>query len=105
MLYAAGIQEALAGERKRTAEEFAAMEEQLNAARREQAKASVALQQSRREAVRERERLLQGMELEREILEGEVEGCKAKLASVMAERNLLVVRMEWVGGGVRQVGA
>lgn len=69
------------------------MEEQLNAARREQAKASIALQQSRREAVRERERLLQGMELEREALEGEVEACKAKLASVMVERNLLVVRL------------
>ena len=92
--HAAGIQEALAEERNRTVEEFAAMEEQLNAARREQAKATVALQQSRREAVRERERLVQGMELEREALEGEVEGCKAKLASVMAERNLLVVRIE-----------
>ena len=80
------------------------MEEQLNAAWWEQAKASVVLQQSHREEVREREYLLQGMELEREILEGEVEGCKAKLASVMAERNLLVVRMEWAGGGMGQVG-
>ena len=104
MLNAAGVQESLVGECKRTTKEFAAMEEQLNAARREQAKASVALQQSRREAVRERKHLLQGKKLEREILEGEVEGCKAKLASVMAERNLLVVRMEWAGGGMGQVG-
>ena len=86
-----GIERAVLEEREKSQEEFAKMERHLNEARREHSKIAVALQQTKRDAVRERERLVQALELEREHLEAELDACKGKLLSITAERNLLAV--------------
>ena len=87
----ADVQKALLEERGKVKEEFAEMERRMNEVRREHAKMAVMLQQTKRDAIRERERLVRSHELEREQLEEEVDTYKAKLSSITAERNLLAV--------------
>jgi coiled-coil alpha-helical rod protein 1 len=89
-----GIERAVLEEREKSQEEFAKMERHLNEARREHSKIAVALQQTKRDAVRERERLVQALELEREHLEAELDACKGKLLSITAERNLLATAVQ-----------
>ena len=88
-----GVHRAVMEERRRLEEEFAQMESHLNDARREQTKMAVALKQCQRTAAVEREQLLASVELEREHLHQELEQNKAKLGSVLAERNLMIVRI------------
>ena len=86
-----GIEAAVLEQQQKSSHDLLRMEELVNVARREHAKAVVQLQQLQRQRGREKERVVQAMELKRAQVEGELDVCRKKLQSVTAERNLLMV--------------
>ena len=86
-----GVEAAVLEQQQKNSHDLLGMEELVNVARREHAKAVVQLQQLQRQRGRERERVVQAMELKRAQVEGELDVCRRKLQSVSAERNLLMV--------------
>ena len=73
-------------------EETAHLEELISIARREHDRAVLQAQQVLLQAERERERLTQCAELEKARLREELDIATKKLHSIVAERNLLMVR-------------
>ncbi|XP_071480509.1 coiled-coil alpha-helical rod protein 1-like [Diadema antillarum] len=78
-------------------ERLAEMEQRLNDARREHAKAVVSLRQLERQSARERERSKEALASQEEYLTRETFKLQTKLSEVEADRNLLMVTLRQEG--------
>lgn len=91
MFISIGVETAVQEQKQKSINDLAEMENLVNIARREHAKAVVQLQQLQRHLSRDRDHAVEAVELGKAKLEHELECCRRKLQATQVERNLLMV--------------